>query len=195
MAYLSTSELTAMGFAKVGKNVLVSNKASFYGCQHISLDDNVRIDDFCVLSAGEGGIRIGKNVHLAVYCMLMGKGRITLEDFSGLSSRVSIYSSNDDYSGFALTNPTVPSEFTNVLHADVLLKKHVIVGSGAVILPGVTMEQGSVAGALTLISKKCEEFTIYSGNPARRVSERKRNLLDKEVEFNKIFGYPDTRDL
>lgn len=194
MAYLSNSELKAMGFAKIGKNVLVSDKASFYGCQRIYLDDNVRIDDYCVLSAGEGGIIIGKNVHLAVYCMLMGKGKITLEDFSGLSSRVSIYSSNDDYTGSALTNPTVPAEFTNVLHADVLLKKHVIVGSGSVILPGVIMEQGSVAGALTLISKKCEEFTIYSGNPARRVSERKRELLDKEVEFIKIFGYPDTRE-
>lgn len=189
MAYLNESSLNRMGFAHLGKNVLISDRASFYGCERISLGDNVRIDDFCVLSAGEGGIKIGKFVHLAVYCMLMGKGKITLEDFSGLSSRVSIYSSNDDYTGEALTNPTVPSEFTNVRHAEVLLKKHCIVGSGAVILPGVTMEQGAVAGALSLITKSCEEFTIYSGNPARKVSMRSKDLLSRELDLNKQLGY------
>ena len=40
---------------------------------------NSRIDDFCVLSAGEGGIEIGDYVHVAVFCMLIGAGKIKLE--------------------------------------------------------------------------------------------------------------------
>jgi galactoside O-acetyltransferase len=62
---------------------------------------------------------------------------------------VAIFSSNDDYSGNYLTNPMVPSAFTNVLHGDVILKKHVIVGSGSVILPNLTIEEGVSIGALT----------------------------------------------
>jgi acetyltransferase-like isoleucine patch superfamily enzyme len=180
MAMLSPGAVELMGFASVGKNIQISDRASFYGAARIVLGDNVRIDDFCVLAAGIGGIELGKHVHIAVGSSLVGAGKITLSDFSGLSSRVSIYSSSDDYSGATMTNPTVPSEYTGATHADVFLGKHVIVGSGSVILPGVTLESGVAVGALSLISKNCKAFGIYFGNPARRIGERKRDLLDLE---------------
>lgn len=183
MAILGHDAVEKMGFASVGVNVKISDRASFYGMARIAIASNVRIDDFCVLSAGTAGIIIGEHVHLAVYSCLMGAGKITLSDFCNISSRVSIYSSNDDYSGATLTNPTVPSEYTNVTHADVLLGKHVIVGSGSVILPGVTLEDGVAVGALSLVNKNCAAFGIYSGNPARRISERKRDLLELEKQF------------
>ena len=75
-----------------------------------------------------------------------------MADFSGLSSRITIYSSNDDYSGNNMTNPSIPTEFTNVTHADVIIKKHAIIGSGSVILPGVTIEEGAAVGALSLVN-------------------------------------------
>ncbi|EJN5866086.1 dTDP-4-amino-4,6-dideoxy-D-glucose acetyltransferase VioB, partial [Escherichia coli] len=55
MAYLDEIQLKEMGFKSVGENVKISDKASFYGCDNISIGNNVRIDDFCVFSAGEGG--------------------------------------------------------------------------------------------------------------------------------------------
>ena len=108
MALLSAQTLVAMGFATVGRNVRVSDRASFHGVSRIRLGDDVRIDDFCVLSAGAGGIHIGSHVHVAVYSCMIGAGRITLGDFANISSRVSIYSSSDDYSGASMTNPTIP---------------------------------------------------------------------------------------
>ena len=172
-----------LGFAALGKNVLISDRASFYNCSNISLGNNVRIDDFCVLAAGVGGITIGSYVHIAVTSTLIGSGRITMADFSGLSSRVSIYSSSDDYSGTTMTNPMIPSKYTGVLHADVYLGRHVIVGCGSVILPGVTLEDGVAVGALSLVNKDCKAFGIYSGNPARRINDRKRDLLELEKLF------------
>ena len=97
MGYLTRDALEAMGFASLGKDVQISEKASIYGASRISIGDRSRIDDFCVLSAGAGGVEIGRHVHVAVFASLMGAGRIALGDFSGLSSRVAIYSSNDDY--------------------------------------------------------------------------------------------------
>lgn len=180
MVMLSREAIEQLGFASVGENVQISDRASFYGVSRIILGNNVRIDDFCVLSAGDGGIMVGDYVHIAVYSSLIGAGRITLSYFCNISSRVAIYSSNDDYTGTTMTNPTVPSEYTGVTHADVFLGKHVIVGSGSVILPGVTLEEGVAVGALSLVQKNCEAFGIYVGNPARRIKERKRDLLELE---------------
>lgn len=183
MAMLSREAIERMGFAAVGDNIQISDRASFYGADRITLGNNVRIDDFCVLSAGVGGISISQYVHIAVYSSLIGAGKITLNDFCNISSRVSIYSSNDDYSGATMTNPTVPAEYTSIAHADVFLGKHVIVGSGSVILPGVTLEEGVAVGALSLVTKNCMAFGIYAGNPARRISDRRRDLLVLEQRF------------
>lgn len=185
MAWLTTAEINDMGFAEVGENVYLSSKASYYNCENIRIGHHVRIDDFCVLSAGERGIDIGNYIHIAVFSSLIGLGKITLADFSGLSSRVSIYSSNDNYSGAFMTNPMIPSEFTHVTHGDVHIGRHVIIGSGAIILPNVMLEEGVAIGALSLVKKNCMAFGIYSGAPAKRINERKRDLLDLEKAFLK----------
>ena len=184
MAMLSRTALESMGFASIGEDVQISDKASFYGASRIIIGSHVRIDDFCVLSAGEGGIDVGSHIHIAVYTSLIGAGKITLKDFCNLSSRVSIYSSSDDYSGASMTNPTVPDEFKEVHHAPVNLGRHVIVGSGSVILPGITLEEGVAVGALSLVTKNCTSFGIYAGNPARRVKERKRDLLELQRTYS-----------
>jgi len=184
---LSREILEKMGFASIGQNVNISARASFYNTANISIGNNVRIDDFCVLSAGIGGIFLGDYIHIAVYSSLMGAGKITLLDFCNLSSRVSIYSSNDDYSGAKMTNPTVPSLFSGVTHADVTLEKHVIVGTGSVILPGVTLHEGVAVGALSLVNKNCKAFGIYAGTPAKLIGNRTRDLLDIEKELMRYF--------
>ena len=183
MAMLSREAIEALGLSLVGENVQISDRTSFHGAARITLGNNVRIDDFCVISAGAGGITIGDHVHIAVGASLIGSGKITLCDFVGISSKASIYSSNDDYSGAAMTGPTLPNEFTNVSHADVFLGKHVVVGSGSVILPGATLEEGVAVGALSVVQKRCDAFGIYAGNPARRIKERKRDLLELERLF------------
>jgi galactoside O-acetyltransferase len=180
MAWLNQKQIDAMGFAAMGTNVLLSDRASYYNCANIRFGSNVRVDDFCVLSAGTGGIVIGSYVHIAVFTSLIGAGRIELADFANLSSRVSVYSSNDDYSGEVLTNPMVPAEYTGVMQADVYLGKHVIVGSGSIILPGVTLHEGVAVGALSLVKQDCETFGVYAGVPAQRIGDRKRGLLEME---------------
>lgn len=180
---MSRTALEKMGFASIGESIQISDKASFYGTDRIILGSNVRIDDFCVVSAGAGGIFIGQYVHVAVYSLLIGAGKITLSDFCNISSRVSIYSSSDDHTGSTMTNPTIPPKYTGVRHADVFIGKHVVVFSGSIILPGVTLAEGAVVGALSLIKNNCETFSIYAGNPAKRIKDRQRGLLALEQQF------------
>jgi galactoside O-acetyltransferase len=187
MSFYSEEELASLGLNSFGDSVKISRKSSLYNPSNISIGDHSRIDDFCVLSAGTGGITIGRHVHVAVFSALIGNELIDLHDYSGISSRVSIYSSNDDYSGEFMTNPTLPKIFTNIKSGPVVIGKHVIVGAGSIVLPGVTMAEGSGAGALSLIRQDCESFGMYVGIPARKVGSRSRSLLELEeklVEFH-----------
>ena len=188
MATLNRHIIAEMGFAAIGNNVAISDRASFYNCGRISIGNSVRIDDFCVLSAGAGGISIGNYVHIAVYSSLIGAAAIRLADFSNLSSKVAIYSSSDDFSGEWMTNPTVPQRFTGVMSGDVSLERHVLVGAGSVILPGVTLREGASIGALSLIKSDCEPFGIYAGSPARRIGTRKQRILELERQFLSEIG-------
>ncbi|MED5526637.1 MAG: acyltransferase [Pseudomonadota bacterium] len=184
MSFYSREELAEFGFKHVGENVLISKKSSIYNPGNIELGSNVRIDDFCVLSAGAGGIKIGNYIHIAVYSSIIGAGQVTLSDYCNISSRVAVYSSNDDYSGEFMTNPMVPSEYTGVSHANVFIGPHAIIGSGSVLLPGITIETGVAIGALSLVAKDCEAFTIYAGSPLKKIKDRKRNLLEMEKKLN-----------
>ena len=184
--FYTYEQLENFGFKTFGKNVLISDKCSIYGADKIEIGSDIRIDDFCVLSAGDGGIKIGNNVHIAIYSSLQGKGRITLDDFVGISSRVSIYSSNDDYFGRYMTNPTIPSQFTGVIYGDVTICKHVIVGCGSVILPNVILNMGCAVGSLSLVNTDCDELYIYGGNPLKKLFKRYDNFLKLEKEFLKL---------
>ncbi|MHC4950017.1 MAG: acyltransferase [Planctomycetota bacterium] len=178
MPFLTEQEIHEIGFKHAGKDIKISSKASIYNPADISIQNNARIDDFCILSAGEGGIEIGRYVHVACYSSLIGKGKITLKDFSGISGRVSIYSSDDDYSGLFMAHPTIPDRYRNVSVGDVTLDSHVIIGTGAVILPGVCLGMGAVIGAMSLVKESCDAFCVYAGVPAVFVKWRKKNLLD-----------------
>lgn len=181
-SFFSRKELEQIGFKSLGeKDVFISRKASIYGASNISIESNVRIDDFCVLS---GNITIGRFVHIAAYSALFGgKEGIVLKDFSGLSSRCVIYANSDDYSGNALTNPTVPETYTNVTGGQVVLEKHVLVGTGSSIMPSVTIGEGAAIGSMSLVNKSVEPWGIYVGIPCRKLKERSQKILEFEEKF------------
>lgn len=180
-SFYEEDELVAFGFKKVGKNVLISRKASLYGAGNFSIGSNVRIDDFCLLS---GNIVIGDYVHIAAYsAIIAGEASVTLEDFSGLSSRVTIYAASDDYSGAFLTNPTVPAAFRNILSAAITVGRHAIVGTGATLLPGAHLGEGVAVGAHSLVTKPAEAWYIYAGIPARKLKPRNKDCLEKEKQL------------
>jgi acetyltransferase-like isoleucine patch superfamily enzyme len=181
--FLTSEELQAYGFAHLGKHILIDRTVRIHGASRIEIGSNVRIDAYGVISAGANGISIGDYIHIGTHLFMAGAGRIEMHDFSGLSGKVSIYSSNDDYHGDTLTNPTIPDEFRNVTSAPVIIGRHVIVGAGSVILPGVTLHEGASVGALTLVRKDVPAFSIIAGQTGKVVGERKRNLLELEKQL------------
>jgi galactoside O-acetyltransferase len=184
MSYYSPDELDGLGFASCGSDVLVSRNAAIHRPDRVSIGDHVRIDDFVVLTGGDDAlVAIGSYVHIAAHAALFGSAGLVLEDFVGVSGRVSLYSTTDDYGGDVLTNPTVPARFKRVTRAPVVLRRHVVVGAGSVILPGVTIGEGSATGALTLVNRDLEPWGIYVGAPARLLKRRSAGVLELEAEL------------
>ncbi len=179
--YLTDAELQAAGFRSVGRNVRVHDRASLYGLENISLGDDVRIDDFCVVIA-TGPVEIGSYVSLHNHCFLGGRYGITLGDFVTLAPGCKLFSASDDYLGQCLTGPVVPRHLTGGAHGKLTLGRHVIVGAGAVVLPDLEIGEGCAVGALSMVTRPLEPWGVYAGVPARRVKERRRDLLALEAE-------------
>lgn len=185
MSFLTKEQIKYIGFKEIGENVLISDKAMIYNPERIKIGSHVRIDDFCLLSAGVAGIQIGNFVHIGAYTSIVGAGEVVIEDFVGISFKVSIFSSSDDYMGYAMTNPMVPEKYRNVKSIRVVLCKHALIGAHAVLLPGTYLEPGVSIGAMSVVSSKLEGWFVYMGNPAKKLVRRSKKLLEKELELRK----------
>lgn len=184
--YYEEDELKLFGFNSIGRNVRIAKNCTIEGLSNISIGDNVIIDSFCsIIATGQGQLIIGSYVHIGGFSHLLANDGIEIKDFSGLSQGVKIYSRTDDYSGRSLTNPTIPNKFKFVKKGKVIINQHVIVGANSIILPNVNIGIGSSIGALSLVATNLDSWTMYFGNPLRRLTKRSDALLLKKEEFLK----------
>lgn len=180
-SFYSQEELDCMGFSSIGKNVFISRKASFYDIENIAIGNNVRIDDFCVLS---GNVKIGNYIHISAYTGIWaGKRGVILEDFVTISGRCNVYGKTDDYSGEYMTNPMVPEKYLNVMDDKIIFRKHSIVGSACTILPGIEIAEGTAIGCMSLIKSNTIPWKVYTGIPAKILKDRDRKILTLETDF------------
>ena len=189
MAYLTRQQLEAMGFKHLGKNVKVSDKASIYNANQISIGDESRIDDFCTIS---GKVTIGRNVHIAVYVNVAGgEPGITFEDYSAIAYGSHIFAQSDDYLGYAMTNPTVPDRYKKETKLPIVVGRHTLIGTNCVIFPGVTFGEGTAVGACSLVIRDTAPWSVYTGIPAKKVKERRKDLLLMEEDYIRSRYAPD----
>lgn len=180
--FLSREELEKLGLKEYGEDVLIGRHAVLYSPERLSLGNHVRIDDFTVIS---GRVTLGDHIHISQFCGLYGGDEgIWMEDFSGLSSKCSIYAVSDDYSGASMTNPTVPAKYKpGSISKPVRIKKHAIIGCNSVVLPGVTVAEGTAVGSMSLCNRSTEAWSMYVGIPARKKGERKKDILELERQM------------
>ena len=177
-----------MKFRAIGNNVKIYPLAKILNPEVISIGNNVIIDDFVFLMGGKE-TKIGNYVHIASFCSITGGGKFIMEDFSALASGCRILTGTDDFSGASLTNPTIPSEFRNVIRSFVIIKKHAILGANVVVLPGVTIGEGAAIGACSFVTKDIEPWTSNFGSPARVLKKRpKEKILEFEAKLYKKYG-------
>lgn len=174
-SFYNITELKEKGLKAFGSNVFISKKCSIYSPEKITIGNNVRIDDFCLLS---GKIDIGNFVHISAYSAIYGKNGVKIEDYSGLSPRCTIFSATDDFSGEFMISPMVPEHLTNIIGGEVIIKRFSQIGAGTILLPNINIEEGTAVGAMSLVNKSTEPWGVYAGIPSKRLKDRKKNILN-----------------
>lgn len=184
MAFLTKEQLAELGFKSFGDNVLISEKASIYSPDLMSIGSNVRVDDFCILS---GCITLGSYIHIGAYSALYGKYGIVMEDFTGLSPRCTVFSASDDFSGEFLISPMVSPNLYRVTGGEIHIKKYSQIGAGTIILPNSKINEGVAVGSMSLVNYELKEWGIYAGIPVKRIKERNNNCKSlSEKIINKL---------
>ncbi len=177
-------------FRRAGENIKVHNLVVIVTPENMVLGSDIIIDDFVFLGAHRRLI-LGNHVHIASHASITGGGRVLVSDFCGISSGARLISGTDDFTGESLTGPTIPADFRQVHRGTIVLEAHVIIGSNAVVLPDVTIGEGSTVGAGSVVTQSLEPWGVYAGSPARRIKSRSREgVLANEQRFFERYGRP-----
>ena len=157
--------------------VIKRNETAIFG-DHVAIDKGF----YCTTQ-----IKV-ETIHISPYCTVIGgkEGMFIMEDFTGLSAGCRVVCCGDDYISGHLMNPTVPLKYRKVKNDKVILKRFSCLGTNCVVLPGVTIAEGSVIGANSLVTKSTEPWTVYVGSPAKPIKTRSKELSYK---FAKELGY------
>jgi galactoside O-acetyltransferase len=187
--YYTEHDLRGEGFRSLGRNVRIAKNCTIVGAENISIGNDVHIGGSCtILAQDPSSVTIGSFVDIGTYVFLAGGDGIVLGDFCTLAQRVSIFSRSDDYSGRHLVGRAVPDKFKGRTRGTVRLERHALIGCSSVILPGVTVGEGSSVGALSLVKKDLPPWGVYCGCPTRKLQNRSKDLLELEKRFLQEIG-------
>lgn len=169
-----------------GENVFISANVEIRRPQLVSVGNNSAIDTGLYLTTGA---EIGDYVHIAPYATIIGGATAMLHmgHFSSLAAGARVICGSDEHLGYGFPGPTIPEKYHDkVTIAPVRLEKFANVATNVVIMPGVTLGEGCVVGACSLVNKDLEPWTIYVGVPARPVKMRPRERM---LDFAREMGY------
>lgn len=107
-------------------------------------------------------IKIGKNVFINACCRFQDQGGIEIGDGSLIGHNTTIATLNHDFN---------PLKRQNLTPSPVKIGKNVWIGSDCTILPGVTIGDGAIIGAGSVVTKSIPTNAIAVGNPARVIKE------------------------
>ena len=182
MSFYSAIELGSLGLKSYGKNVLISRYARINNPGNISIGNNVRIDDFCILSAGSEPFILEDYIHISAGVYIYGQSGFHMKSFSNISCGCKIFTQSDTFDGDFLIGPTIPIEHRHVYGSSLVIERYVIIGAGCTVLPEAKFGEGVAIGANSLVKKECIEWSMYVGTPLKFIKQRSKNLLNIIIE-------------
>ena len=96
-AFLDQNKLTNLGFKSVGSDVKISKNITIIGASNITLGSNVRIDDYTIISAANGSLVVGSNVHIGGQSYFGCSGNIKIGSNVNISQGSKFYSKINKY--------------------------------------------------------------------------------------------------
>jgi acetyltransferase-like isoleucine patch superfamily enzyme len=133
-------------FKHFGKGVLIKSNVFIYKFSNVELDDLVNIGPGCHLYA-EGGIHIGKYTMLAMNVILMSGNHI-------------------------FNDIRIPITDQGSSSLPIKIGDDCWLGANVIVLQGVTIGNGCVIGAGSVVTKDIPDYSVAVGNPAKVIKKR-----------------------
>ncbi len=114
-------------------------------------------------------ISIGSHCNLARNVFITGGGDVRIGDWVGLGPDVKIWSVNHRFE-----DPECPWQLQGWEKKAVIIEDDVWVAASSFVMPGVTIGQGAIISACTVVSKSIPPYAVVAGNPGRIVGWRRR---------------------
>ncbi len=183
---LKSSQFDYSKLKSCGEDVFISSNVEIRRPHLVTVGSHVAIDTGVYITTQA---EIKDYIHLSPYITVIGgaQSKIIVDDFVTIAAGSRIIAGSDKFMGAGFTSITVPEKFRDeVDFSTIHFQKFSGVGTNAVIMPGITIAEGSVIGACSLVTKDTEPWTIYKGIPARPIKIRPR---EKMLAFAKELGY------
>lgn len=154
-----------------GENVKIYPLSRIINPQVIKIGDHSQIDDFTFINGGKG-LTIGKYVHITYFSSITGNGTAEIGDYVGIASGSRIFTSTNIHQEAWSMSAAAPRWMQRFKTGQVQIEKFSFIGSNSIILPGVLIGEGAVVGALSLVNKNIEPWSINAGIPCRKIAKR-----------------------
>jgi len=160
-------------FNKCGKGFRVGRLHRFHGVKNAIVKNNVNIADGvnlnCLVKQNKISLIIGNNVHIGRFSQINAYQNVLINDDVLISDNVYI---SDATHGLSDLNLPIKSQET-FFKASVTIKHSSWIGRNVCILPGVTIGEGAVIAANSVVNKNVGNYEIHAGNPAKLINIRK----------------------
>ena len=189
--FYTKKELNKLGFKKIGKNVEISKKCSFYNIKG-SLGKNIRIDDYSIFT---GNILIGDFVHISQFVRIIAgnKNFIKIGNFTGIGAYVTITSVSEDFMKNSISNPQT-KKLRKTVNANIIIQENSKIGLRSTIIPSTKAGKNIIIGKNssltfnTVIKKNISANSIiynpnaFTLNEFRLYDEKKFISNKKKIE-------------
>jgi len=171
-------------FAKVGKGCRFPH-------QFLEVDGHVELGDYCrfrnnviLRTHQDGKIVFGNRSGASYYVYLEATSLIQIGDFTGIAEFTVIRDTNHMVYG-----TEEHWRYTPIITKPVIIGNGCFIGSRCYIMPGVTIGDGAVIEAGSLVTKDVGSYEIWAGYPARKIAHRTKGVPETKMRlFKQLMG-------
>lgn len=160
---------------KIGTDVRISELCVISRPELVEIGNHVAIDMWTYISTQ---LSMGDYIHIAPSVSIIGgaPAKLTMGNFTNIGSGCRIVCASDDFSQ-GLISPVVPIEHRTVINKPIVFEDFATLGVNCTVLPGVTLREGTIVGANSVVTKDTEPWMIYAGSPARPIRAREKSRI------------------
>ncbi len=171
-----TGEFQLSDFYYLGQGVVFESHVLVFHPENIEIYDNVYVGHYTILKGYyKNKMVIGAGSWIGQQCFFHSAGGLKIGTNTGIGPGVKIITSF--HSDAEIKKPILQNA---VRFAPVIIGNNCDIGTGSIILPGVTIGQGAVIGAGTVVSKNIPAYAVAAGVPARVMRMRGESINDMD---------------